>query len=123
VIEAQRAVAAHEWPERQRVRVRMGLPVPGRRGRPRVSLSAAADGAPRPQPLDPANGVWGIGSAGAPVSYAAIARSAAVVRADPKTSQITVALRLQHIPCCPSGSVGNGVAVGHGRLWVGLESP
>jgi class 3 adenylate cyclase len=73
--------------------------------------------------VDPANGVWGIGSAGAPVSYGAITRSAALVRADPETSQITLALRLHHIPCCPFGSVGNGVAVGHGRLWVGLESP
>ncbi len=73
--------------------------------------------------VDPTSGIWGIGSVGQTVSYAAMTQSAVATRADPKTGQITSTTRLHHIPCCPNGSVGQGVAVGHNRIWVALESP
>jgi class 3 adenylate cyclase len=73
--------------------------------------------------VDPASGIWGIGSVGATVSYAQIVGSAEAVRVNPTTGEITGTTRLHHVPCCPDGSVGNGVAVGHGRIWIALESP
>ena len=73
--------------------------------------------------VDPASGIWGIGSVGVAVSYAAMVRSAVAARVDPRTGEVTDATRLHHIPCCPGGSVGNGVAVGHNRIWIALESP
>jgi hypothetical protein len=42
---------------------------------------------------------------------------------DPKTGQITETIPLGHEGCCPNGAVGIGVAVGHGRIWVALDSP
>ena len=73
--------------------------------------------------VDPTSGIWGIGSVGQTLGYAAMVQSAVATRADPKTGQITSTTRLHHIPCCPNGSVGHGVAVGHNRIWVALESP
>ncbi len=73
--------------------------------------------------VDPASGIWGIGYPGTPLSYAQLVRSAKAVRADPSSGQITATTRLNHLPCCPNGSVGNGIAVGHGRLWVALDTP
>ena len=73
--------------------------------------------------VDPARGIWGIGSVGVTVSYAAMVRSAVAARVDPSTGEVTRTTRLHHIPCCPGGSVGNGVAVGHNRIWIALESP
>ena len=72
---------------------------------------------------DSASGIWGIGSVGQTVSYAAMVRSAEAVRVDPSTGAITGTTRLQHVPCCPTGSVGNGVAAGHDRIWIAVESP
>ena len=73
--------------------------------------------------VDPASGVWGIGTTAGALSYAQLVRSAKAVRADPSSGQITSTIRLHHIPCCPNGSVGNGIGVGHGRLWIALDSP
>ncbi len=72
---------------------------------------------------DSASGIWGIGAIGQTVSYAAMVDSAEAVRVDPTTGEITGATRLHHVPCCPTGSVGNGVAVGHNRVWIAVESP
>ena len=47
----------------------------------------------------------------------------ALAHIDPTTSQITSTTPLGHTVCCPVGGIGNGVAVGHGRVWVGLDSP
>jgi len=30
---------------------------------------------------------------------------------------------LRHFPCCSTDALGSGVAVGHGRIWVALQSP
>ena len=73
--------------------------------------------------VDPASGVWGIGIAGEPLSDAQVFRFARAVRADPSSGRITAVVPLRHVPCCPNGSVGNGIAVGHGRLWVALDTP
>jgi hypothetical protein len=59
---------------------------------------------------DPASGVW-------------IVDGRALVHVDPTSGQITDTTRLHHRPCCPWGAVGNGLAVGQGRLWVALDSP
>jgi hypothetical protein len=47
----------------------------------------------------------------------------ALAHIDPTTSQITSTIPLRHTACCPVGGIGNGVAIGHGRVWVGLDSP
>jgi class 3 adenylate cyclase len=73
--------------------------------------------------VDPATGIWGIGLAGEAWSAAQVFRFAQAVRADPDSGRITAVVPLHHLPCCPNGSVGNGIAVGHGRLWVALGSP
>jgi class 3 adenylate cyclase len=72
--------------------------------------------------VDPASGVWGIGHVPG-ATFAQSIESAVAVRADPSSGQVTETIRLHHLPCCPQGSVGNGVAVGHGRLWIALDSP
>jgi class 3 adenylate cyclase len=41
---------------------------------------------------------------------------------DPHSNQIVDTIPLPHTPCCPNGAVGIGIAAGHGRIWVGLES-
>ena len=66
--------------------------------------------------VDPASGLWAVGSNHG-------LQDAALIHVDPTSSQITNTTRLHHYPCCPSDEVGNGVAVGHGRLWVALDSP
>jgi len=66
--------------------------------------------------VDPTSGIWvmGGGSRGQGV----------LVHVDPASDRITATIRLLHQPCCPNGAtVGNGLAVGHGRLWVVLDSP
>ena len=73
--------------------------------------------------VDPASGIWGTRSVGPIVSYAQLARSAEAARLDPTTGAIASTTRLHHVPCCPDGSVGNGIAVGHGRIWIALGSP
>jgi class 3 adenylate cyclase len=73
--------------------------------------------------VDPAGGVWGTGRAGEAFSTAEIFRGAQAVRADPSSGQITAVVQLHHVPCCPNGAVGNGIAVGHGRVWIALGSP
>ena len=63
---------------------------------------------------DPASGLWALGeSSGLGV----------LVHVDPASGQPTRRIPLSHFPCCPSGAVGMALAVGHGRLWVGLDSP
>ena len=65
--------------------------------------------------VDPSSGIWAVGG-----SFG----SATLVHIDQATGRITRTIRLPHSPCCPSeGTVGNSVAVGHGRLWVVLDSP
>ena len=61
---------------------------------------------------DPASGIWALGGPGR-----------TLVRVDPSTGQVTHTIPLHHTPCCPNGAVGDGVAVGHGRLWVAIDSP
>jgi hypothetical protein len=73
--------------------------------------------------VDPASGVWGTGIAGEAFSAAHVFRFARAVRADPGSGQITAVVQLQHVPCCPNGAVGRGIAVGHGRVWIALGSP
>lgn len=73
--------------------------------------------------VDPASGVWGTGIAGEAFSAAQVSRFARAVRADPSSGQITAVVQLHHVPCCPNGAVGNGIAVGHGRVWIALGSP
>ena len=72
--------------------------------------------------VDPSSGVWGIGHVPG-ATFAQSIESAVAVRVDPSSGQVTETIRLHHLPCCPQGSVGNGVAVGHGRLWIALDSP
>ncbi len=72
--------------------------------------------------VDPSSGVWGIGHIPG-ATFAQSIESAVAVRVDASSGQITETIRLHHLPCCPQGSVGNGVAVGHGRLWIALDSP
>ena len=64
--------------------------------------------------VDPASGVWGFGGRNL---------TARLLHIDPRSGQITGTTPLHHTPCCPNAVVGNGIAVGHGRLWVGLDSP
>jgi class 3 adenylate cyclase len=73
--------------------------------------------------IDPARGVWGTGIAGAAFSATQIFRFARAIRADPRSNRITAVVPLHHVPCCPNGSVGNGIAVGHDRVWIALGSP
>ena len=72
--------------------------------------------------VDPSSGVWGIGYLPG-TTFARSIESAVAVRVDASSGQITGTIKLHHLPCCPQGSVGNGVAVGHGRLWIALDSP
>jgi class 3 adenylate cyclase len=65
--------------------------------------------------VDPATGVWALGNN----SHLVVA---ALLHVDP-TSDETWTIRFDHRVCCPNGAVGNGVSLGHGRLWVGLGSP
>ena len=64
--------------------------------------------------VDPASGVWGFGGRNL---------TARLLHIDPRSGQITGTTPLHHTTCCPKTVVGNGIAVGHGRLWVGLDSP
>ena len=73
--------------------------------------------------VDPSSGIWGTGIAGEASSAAHVFRFAQAVRADPSSGRITAVVPLRHVPCCPGGSVGNGIAVGHGRLWIALDTP
>jgi hypothetical protein len=66
--------------------------------------------------IDPASGLWAVG-----LNHGA--QDAALIHVDPTSSQITSTTRLHHYTCCPNDEVGNAVAVGHGRLWVALDSP
>ena len=63
--------------------------------------------------VDPASGVWALGNS---------LRTWALLHVDP-TSGETRRIQFKHRTCCPNGTVGNGMAVSHGRLWVGLGSP
>ena len=67
-----------------------------------------------PIAVDPASGVW---------SFAGKDQATRLAHVDPTTGQITGTIPLRHQECCPNGAVGSGVAVGHGRLWVALDSP
>ena len=67
-----------------------------------------------PIAVDPASGVW---------SFAGKDQATRLAHVDPTSGQITGTIPLRHQACCPNGAVGNGVAVGHGRLWVALDSP
>ena len=63
--------------------------------------------------VDRASGVWAL--EGPPIN--------ALAQIDQTTSQITRTIPVHHTVCCPVGGIGKGVAVGHGRVWVGLDSP
>jgi len=82
-------------------------------------VSAPVPGHPDSQPgfnalaVDPATGVWAL--EGRPRN--------ALVHVDPSTGEKTRTMLLRHNICCPVGGVGNAVAVGHGRVWVALDSP
>jgi hypothetical protein len=67
-----------------------------------------------PIAVDPASGVW---------SFAGKDQATRLAHVNPKTGQITETIPLGHQECCPNGAAGNGIAVGHGRLWVALDSP
>ena len=67
-----------------------------------------------PIAVDPASGVWGFGGKH---------QTARLVHVDPKSGLITRTIPLRHTSCCPNAAVGNGIGVGHGRLWVALDSP
>jgi class 3 adenylate cyclase len=66
--------------------------------------------------VDPGSGLWVVG-----VNHGL--QDAALIHIDPTSSRITSTTRLHHYPCCPNDEVGNAIAVGHGRLWVALDSP
>jgi hypothetical protein len=66
--------------------------------------------------VDPASGLWGAGQKPA-------GDDAALLHIDPTSSEIVGTTRLGHTPCCPFDEVGNAVAVGHGRVWIALDSP
>ncbi len=62
--------------------------------------------------VDPATGIWTGGS------------NNSLVEVDPASGQITRTVKgATRNVCCPSDEVGNAIAVGHGRLWVALDSP
>jgi hypothetical protein len=63
--------------------------------------------------VDPASGVWALGNS---------LRTWALLHVDP-TSGETRTIRFNHRTCCLNGAVGNGIALGHGRLWVAIGSP
>ncbi len=67
-----------------------------------------------PLAVDRASGVWGLQGGDL---------ASRLLHVDPRSGQITGTIPLHHQQCCPNAAVGNGVAVGHGRLWVGLDSP
>ena len=60
--------------------------------------------------VDPASGIWAHSNR-------------TLVRVDPRSGQITDTIPLHHGGLGIEGFVGVGVAVGHGRLWVALDSP
>jgi class 3 adenylate cyclase/tRNA A-37 threonylcarbamoyl transferase component Bud32/DNA-binding beta-propeller fold protein YncE len=62
--------------------------------------------------VDPASGIWVVDKTGL-----------ALVHVDPATGQVTQRLSLHHFPCCPSEGLFSGIATGHGRVWVVLQSP
>lgn len=64
--------------------------------------------------VDPASGIWIV---------AGRVRATRLAHVDPSTGQITETVPLGHEGCCGNGVVGIGVAVGHGRIWVALDSP
>ena len=64
--------------------------------------------------VDPASGVW---------VFAGKAQGTRLVRVDPLSGQITDTIPLHHQQGGSNGAVGSGIAVGHGRLWVALDSP
>jgi hypothetical protein len=66
--------------------------------------------------VDPSSGLWATGTKQG-------LQDAALVHIDPTSGEITSSTLLHHYPCCPNDEVGRAVAVGHGNLWVALDSP
>jgi class 3 adenylate cyclase len=74
----------------------------------RTTIGAAAG----PLAVDPTSGIWTLDPA-----------SKALRHIDPTTGRSTQTILLHHITCCVHNFINNGVAVGHGRIWVALQSP
>jgi class 3 adenylate cyclase len=64
--------------------------------------------------VDPSSGVW---------TFAGNDQATRLVRVDPTNGQITNTIPLHHQQGGSNGAVSSGIAVGHGRLWVALDSP
>jgi class 3 adenylate cyclase/streptogramin lyase len=62
--------------------------------------------------VDPATGLWALDHG-----------QEVLRRIEPKTGQVMRVIALHHFPCCGPGFRTGGVAIGHGRVWVALQSP
>lgn len=76
-----------------------------------LSTTALADAAGA-LAVDPASGIWAVEL-----------DAETLIHVDPATGEIITKTRLHHFPCCSSNTLGSGLAVGHGRIWVALQSP
>jgi class 3 adenylate cyclase len=67
--------------------------------------------------VDPTSGLWALSDFSS--------NQGTLVHVDPKSDRITRTIRLRHTLCCPTiqDQIGLSVAVGHGRVWVALDSP
>jgi hypothetical protein len=66
--------------------------------------------------VDPATGIW-------TAAYNSTTASSLVAHIDADSNQIVGTIRSPHTVCCPNGTVGMGLAAGHGRIWIALGYP
>jgi hypothetical protein len=62
--------------------------------------------------IDPATGLWVLDDG-----------QEVLRRVDPRTGKVTRVIPLHHFPCCGPEFRTGGVAIGHGRIWVALQTP
>jgi serine/threonine-protein kinase len=76
-----------------------------------VTSKTVIGGTAGPVTVDP-SGVWAI----------ALSKQT-LTQINPATGATLRTLRLRHYPCCSSAAGGAGVAAGHDRIWIAVQSP